>query len=83
MQKLDSLIGKNILVSVQNSEKAAYEVTLQGTEPGGIWIRSIDLEKLVGFKKTKSSDTPVFFMPFSQIFFLVLASADVKKTLGL
>ncbi len=86
MQRLEDLIGKKIIVAIQNSKEAAYTVTLHGVEAGGIWIENKAYERLLGYGSTRPKKTqnalavkPVFFVPFSQIVFLVSFSTELDE----
>ena len=86
MQRLDDLIGKKVLLAIQNSTEAAYSVTLHGTEAGGLWIESETHERLLGYQPKKPSKgqrqpaaKPVFFIPFSQVVFLVSFSTELDE----
>ena len=86
MVRLDDLIGKQITLAMRDSEKGIYKVTLHGTESGGIWIESPELAKRVG-KIWKSPKTPfpqptrkpVFFIPYSQLAFLIAPSVELDE----
>jgi len=82
MVRLDDLIGQRVLMSLVNSEVAAYDVILHGVENGGIWIESKELETLLGHRKgkpmrMKPSKKPVFFYPYHQIALLISYSTDL------
>lgn len=82
MVRFDDLIGKKVILALVNSEKASYDVVLHGVEHGGIWIESLELEKLFGHKRgvitdLKPSRKPVFFYPYSQISLLISYSMEL------
>lgn len=82
MVRLEDLIGKRVLLALEKSKTAGYDVILHGVENGGIWVESKELEKLFDHRKRKSTalspaKKPVFFYPYSQIFLLVSYSTDL------
>jgi hypothetical protein len=84
MQSLNSLIGKEVSITLLRSEESSYTVTLHGVEQGGIWIESREIEKLMGHdakKRSKGAPTekPVFFIPFSSLFFLIASSVELDE----
>ena len=83
MQSLDALIGKTILVSIQDSEQPFYEVKLHAVEAGGIWIEGQAVTKLLG-KLPRSRkgppEIPIIFVPFSRVEFVVSSSVDFGET---
>lgn len=86
MQRIDDLIGKKILIAINNSKEAAYDVILHGVENGGLWIESETHERILGYSRKKIAKNrnrpiskPVFFIPFSQIVFLVSFSTELDE----
>lgn len=73
------LIGTEIIAFVPVFHKTKWQnFKLINVEPSGIWVESKDvLESFLKYSGvTASPKTAVFFLPFSQIVF-VLASLDV------
>jgi hypothetical protein len=82
MIRLEDLIGKKVLLALEKSTEAGYDVILHGVEYGGIWVESKELEKRIGHRKAaairaKPSTKPVFFYPYAQISFLIAYSTDL------
>jgi hypothetical protein len=82
--RLDDLIGKQIILAMRDSEKGVYKAVLHGTENGGIWIESPEMTKRVGkiWKHPRRSlpqptRKPVFFIPYSQLAFLIAPSVEL------
>ena len=84
MLRLDDLIGKKIMVCPVNKFREkdepghVYTVTLHGVEMGGIWIESRELSK-VAKGLAPLHQTPVFFLPFAQVVFLLASSLDLDE----
>lgn len=85
MVRLVDLIGKRVCISIHGSERPTYGVTLHGVESGGIWIESKELAQILGPVKASSRERiepkqkPVFFIPYSQLVFLISASTDLDE----
>ena len=67
-----------------HSKVAAYNVTLHGVEMGGIWIECKEYEEFLGYKKWRKTKNqihakPVFFIPYSQIQFLISYSTELDE----
>jgi hypothetical protein len=82
MVRLEDLIGKKVLLALEKSKEAGYDVILHGVENGGIWVESKELEKLFGHRKRNTTrlnpaKKPVFFYPYSQIFLLISYSTEL------
>ena len=85
MQNLSSLIGGKVSITLLRSEASSYTVILHGVEHGGIWIESREIEKIMGHKRKMPQSAaapekkPVFFIPFSSLFFLVASSVELDE----
>ena len=84
MVRLEDLIGKKVLfvpkVPFREGEKSgtSYTVTLHGVEMGGVWIQSKALTRLVGDLAPKQK-SPVFFVPYGEIQFLIAYSLNLDE----
>lgn len=89
MVRLDDLIGNEVVLSLKEKlrskdAEATYHVILHGVETGGLWIECRDLDEiaaaLVPNKRAGlPSQRPVFFVPYSQIVFLVSLSTRLDE----
>lgn len=82
MLRLDDLIGKTVLLALQNSERGSYEVVLHGVEAGGLWIEGGEIGELIAFlapkpRKGQPRQKPVVFFPYAQIAFLQALSTEI------
>lgn len=86
MLQLEHLIGDTLTIAIRSSERGDYDVVLHGVEQGGgIWVESDELSHLLGYQKQAKSvkrlaKKPVFFVPFSEIHFLVASSVELDET---
>ncbi len=73
MKNLHELIGEEILAKVPLIHRGQYQtLRLHGVEEGGIWIESEVLTQLaLSMSKKAAAGTPIFFLPFHQIQFLM------------
>ena len=60
----------------------SYDVTLHGVETGGLWIECRELDEIAAFLVPKKKagiplQKPVFFLPYSQILFLISSSTQI------
>jgi hypothetical protein len=84
MLRLDDLIGKKVMVCPINKfcdsdeTGTVYTVTLHGVEAGGVWLESPELSKIAE-GLAPHHETPVFFLPFSQIGFLLASSLALDE----
>lgn len=73
--QLRKLVGREIIVAFRifNSQVQPTEATLLGVETGGVWIESQEATDLLleKMKKDMLERTPIFFLPFSAIAFIV------------
>ncbi len=88
-KKLEDYVGNTILIrSIPINEQYPAMVKLVAVDNGGIWIESQDATEhfLQQFKLTSAPKTPIWFLPFSQISW-ILGSEDYpsmsEKSLGL
>ena len=89
MMKLDEFIGEWITVKPKlpfegGKPLKMYSVKLHGVEAGGVWIESPQLtsmlKKVVGLpEKQATPRTPVFFFPFSEIYFLLAGETQLSQ----
>ncbi len=89
MMKLDEFIGENIYLKPKiafqaGEEHKLYPVKLSGVELGGIWIESealtLMLKKAVGLTAEQPTPkTPVFFFPYSEIYFFFVGSTQLGQ----
>jgi hypothetical protein len=87
MLRLEDLIGKKITLALINSEKGVYTIKLHGSEIGGIWVESQDMENrlsrmpdYLASPSTQPAQKPVFFIPYAQIAFLIASSVKLDET---
>jgi len=90
--RFNDYVGEKILLSPKkqfgDESASVYFVTLQGSEPGGLWIEYEALTKMVlvaiGKPDAKPPKKVVFFLPYSEIDYAVSFSTDLdEKILGL
>ena len=87
MKMLIDLVGKSLIVAIENSERSHYEIVLRGAEHGGIWAESPDLELMFGHEPTRKKrittvppTKPLFFIPFARMIWLIAASVDLDES---
>jgi hypothetical protein len=76
---LESLIGKEIVAFVPVFHQTKWQqLKLVNVEAAGLWVESKTVQEwaIEGTSRTATPKTAVFFLPFSQIVF-VLESLDV------
>jgi hypothetical protein len=89
MPKLADYVGQTILIrSLVIKEDAPAVVKLVSLDEAGIWVESQDATEhyLAQFKYASSPKTPVWFLPFAQIFWILGSEnypAISEKALGL
>jgi hypothetical protein len=84
--RLEELIGQKLTIAIISSEHS-YVAKLLGVEQGGLWVESKRLNAILGHqpKATKRPKTPkpptrpVFFIPYSQIGFVLYESTDLGE----
>ena len=86
MLRLEDLIGKIVVLSVQNSDKAGgFDAKIHGVETGGLWVEIGEMEKAIGYVPRKNTRflpqrKPVFFIPYAQIAFLIADSTELDES---
>jgi hypothetical protein len=89
MKHLREMVGEEILGLVPMMDPQIFQVmVLHGVEEGGIWVENQKLTTLMltGLKQASSSKTPLFFVPFHEIRFLMQStekSSLSEKAFGL
>ena len=89
MKTLHELIGEEIIAYIPMIDPIIFQsVRLYGVENGGVWIESQALTQtmLKAVKQSSSSKTPLFFVPFHEIKFLIQGTEKLalsEKAFGL
>ena len=81
MEYLKDYIGQELLAFVPIINREAIQtLLLHGIEDAGIWVESENLTQMVLAKLNRpaSSRTPIFFLPFSQIGFVLSGIGKVS-----
>jgi hypothetical protein len=81
MSYLRDSIGQEILGMVPMlNPNQLQTLKLHGVEEGGIWVESNELTQLMLAKISRhaSSKTPIFFVPFHQIQFLLHSTEQIS-----
>ena len=89
MMKLDEFIGERISLKPKVAFESGrapklYSVKLHGVEAGGVWIESplltSMLKRAAGLTAEQATrKTPIFFFPFSEIYFLVAGETQLGQ----
>jgi hypothetical protein len=88
MKSLSQLIDREILILIPFIHDTDLQVVkLIAVESGGIWIQNEQMtQRLLANLKLHAGKTPIFFVPFSQVLFVMDASEEVslsEKAFGL
>ena len=77
----EKLVGEYILVAtdVFGKERKLHRVTLRGVEAGGLWLESNEFmqDMMRELKKQALEKTPVFFLPYHRIHFVISSTGTV------
>ena len=89
MKHFREMIGEEMIGLVPMIDPQIFQVLiLHGVEEGGLWVESPTLTTvmLTQLKQASSSKTPLFFVPFHEIKFLIQSTEKVslsEKAFGL
>lgn len=89
MKHFREMIGEEVIGSIPMIDRERFQVLiLHGVDDGGLWVENNNLTQVVlsHLEQTSSSKTPVFFVPFHEIKFLIQSTEKLslsEKALGL